>query len=194
MIRTRVGYAGGKHRNPTYHDLGDHTETLQLDYDPDRISYAQLLEVFFAAHDPTAAPWSTQYKAAVFAHDPGQQATARQSLLGVQERLGRPVRTQLLPYTGFTLAEDYHQKYSLRHREELMRALAAAYGEGAALNAALLRSTAAARLNGYAVGQGRSADLERELASLGIGGQVGQRLLEQLRAREARGVGAAGCR
>lgn len=194
MIRTRVGYAGGKKAAPTYHDLGDHTETLQLDYDPDQISYEALLEVFWAAHDPTSPPWSTQYKAVVFVHDLAQQETARKSLQAVQARLEKPIRTELLPYTGFTLAEDYHQKYSLRHHEDLMRSLAAAYGTGKALNQALIRSTAAARLNGYAVGQGTSAALEQELPALGITAESGQRLLEALRAREARGAKPVGCR
>lgn len=194
MIRTRVGYAGGKQLNPTYHDLGDHTETLQLDYDPDRISYDELLDVFWSGHDPTAAPWSVQYKAVVFVHDEAQREAATRSLRALERRLGRPIRTQVLPYRNFTLAEDYHQKYSLRHHADLLQALAAAYGEGRALNAALVASTAAARLNGYAARQGSSAALERELPSLGISPESGARLLDGLRAREASGRAAPGCR
>ncbi|MDZ7761250.1 MAG: peptide-methionine (S)-S-oxide reductase [Desulfovermiculus sp.] len=68
MVRTRVGYSGGKKPNPTYHDLGDHTETLQVDYDPEAVSYPKLLEVFWESHSPEQSALSRQYMAAVFYH------------------------------------------------------------------------------------------------------------------------------
>ena len=76
MIRTRVGYAGGAKENPTYHNLGDHTETLQIDYDSSKISYEKLLELFWEEHDPTSRSWSRQYKAVVFYHDEEQKRLA----------------------------------------------------------------------------------------------------------------------
>lgn len=68
MIRTRVGYAGGSKENPTYYSLGDHSETIQIDYDPTQISYGQLLEVFWNSHNPTYEPWSRQYMSIIFYH------------------------------------------------------------------------------------------------------------------------------
>ena len=58
MRRTRVGYSGGTRENPTYTALGDHTETLQIDFDPSVVSYRDLLAIFWAGHDPSAKPWS----------------------------------------------------------------------------------------------------------------------------------------
>ena len=61
MIRTRVGYAGGTKKNPAYHNLGDHTETIQIDYDPTKISFEKLLETFWDSHNPAQRSWSRQY-------------------------------------------------------------------------------------------------------------------------------------
>lgn len=190
MLRTCVGYAGGTTRSPTYEDLGDHTETLQVEFDPTVIGYERLLAVFWAAHTPTAAPWSTQYKAAVFTHGPEQARLARATREAAAARLGAPVRTEVLPFTGFTPAEDYHQKYALRHRPDLMRHLARAYGQGAALDAALIRSTAAARLNGWIGSKGDLAALERELPEVGLPPALAEQLLRDLRGR----AGPVGCR
>lgn len=66
VVRTRVGYAGGSTENPTYWDLADHTETIQFDYDPAKISYPDLLNIFFHNHKPIAEPWKRQYMSAVF--------------------------------------------------------------------------------------------------------------------------------
>ena len=68
MIRTRVGYAGGTTNNPTYRALGDHAETIQVDYDPTQISYEELLEAFWTSHSPTSRPWSRQYASIIFYH------------------------------------------------------------------------------------------------------------------------------
>ena len=79
MIRTRVGYAGGTRENPTYHKLGDHTETLQIDYDPALVSFGDLLTIFWASHRPTSPAHSRQYASRVFCHDDAQHATAEAS-------------------------------------------------------------------------------------------------------------------
>ena len=78
-MRTRVGYAGGEKKNPTYHSLGDHTETIQIDYDPKQISYAKLLEVFWRSHDPLSRSCSRQHKAAVFYHNEEQKRLATET-------------------------------------------------------------------------------------------------------------------
>jgi peptide-methionine (S)-S-oxide reductase len=175
-VRTRVGYAGGKKRNPTYHSLGDHTETLQIDYDPGRISYQDLLDIFWNSHNPTRGSWSRQYMAAVFYHNESQQALAQASKAEQAAEKGQ-ITTEIIPATQFYLAEDYHQKYMLRHTAELLDELRAIYPNfGDFVN-----STATARVNGYVSGYGDLAQLQAEVASLGLSPQGSQRLLETAR-------------
>ena len=135
-MRTRVGYAGGTHPDPTYHDLGDHTEAFQLDFDPAVITYDELLAMFWTSHKPDRASYSRQYMAAVFA-TPAQEAAALAS---------RPAgaRTPVITGTPFYLAEDYHQKYYLRHTPDLWREVAGLTEKE------LVDSPRAAKLNGEA--------------------------------------------
>jgi len=184
VIRTRAGYAGGAKLNPTYHDLGDHTETLQVDFDPSRISFEKLLDLFWRAHDPAhASPW-TQYKTVLFVGDPEQEQAAVASRDRLEAALGRPVRTEilLLAETAFYQAEDYHQKYRLRHVRVLMAEFRAMYPA----EADFVRSTAAARINGYLDGQGTLPQLERELDSLGLSAGSGAGLRERVAKRDRR--------
>jgi len=164
VIRTRVGYAGGEKLNPTYHDLGDHSETLQVDFDPGRTSFEELLDLFWRAHDPTHASLWTQYKTVLFFADPQQERVAMASRDRLEAALGRPVRTEIRPLGTFYQAEDYHQKYRLRHVKELMTEFRAMYPA----EADFIRSTSAARVNGYLDGRGTLPQLERELDSLGL--------------------------
>ena len=108
MVRTRVGYTGGTSRNPTYHHLGDHTETVELDFDPAVTTYERLLAAFWSSHDPSRPVWSRQYMAAVFYHDAEQERLARETAA----RQPAPVNTALLPAATFYLAEEYHQNYT----------------------------------------------------------------------------------
>lgn len=164
VVRTRVGYAGGTKRNPTYRDLGDHTETVQIDYDPEKISFDELLEVFWKEHSPAEQSWSRQYAAVIFYHNDGQKRKAEDSKDRLSEKTGRPVRTEILPYTGFTMAEDYHQKHALQRYPEFLEELEAVYPS----MQELVASTAASRLNGYAGGDGTCETLQAELYSLGL--------------------------
>lgn len=159
-----MGYAGGTKRNPTYHDLGDHTETVEIDYDPAKITYEQLLDVFWQEHSPTMQSWSRQYAAIIFYHDEKQKQAAEGSKQRLAEQLGRPVRTEIRPYTGFTLAEEYHQKHALQRYPEFMEELGAAYPT----MSGLITSTAAARLNGYVGGDGTCARLLEEQDRFGL--------------------------
>jgi len=162
VTRTRVGYTGGTKADPTYYSLGDHTESLQVDYDPQRISYSQLLDIFWASHDPAEQPYSTQYKAVVFYANAEQERLARASAQAVAKRTGQPVYTEILPLKTFYRAEDYHQKYYLRNTPQLMREAAAFYGGD---ERGFTDSTLAARLNGYAGRFGSAALLRAELQS-----------------------------
>ena len=122
VTATRVGYTGGTTTNPTYKqvctDRTGHAEAVEVTYDPARVSYDDLLRVFWENHDPTqrnrqGPDVGTQYRSAIFYHDPEQEAAARAS----QERLERsgahkrPIVTEIVPAGPFYPAEDYHQQY-----------------------------------------------------------------------------------
>jgi peptide-methionine (S)-S-oxide reductase len=120
VTRTRVGYTGGTLDNPTYEDVCSHTtghaEVVEVTYDPERISYDELLEVFWRKHDPTQLNrqgWDVgdQYRSVVFFHDQAQQEAASQSKAREQQNLSAPIVTQIEPAETFYEAEDYHQQY-----------------------------------------------------------------------------------
>jgi peptide-methionine (S)-S-oxide reductase len=117
---TQVGYAGGHVENPTYKqvctDTTGHAEVLEVTFDPEVISYHDLLEVFWANHDPTTLnrqgpDWGSQYRSAIFVHSPEQEAEARRSLAEVQKLSARPIVTEITPAPPFWPAEEYHQRY-----------------------------------------------------------------------------------
>jgi peptide-methionine (S)-S-oxide reductase len=180
VVRTRVGYAGGAKENPTYYSLGDHAETIQIDYDPARISYAELLDLFWAAHSPTSRPWSSQYASIIFYHDEEQKRLAEESLEREAARRGAPIYTEIESFTRFYLAEDYHQKYRLRGDRALLAEFQAIYPD---LDG-LVASTAAARVNGYLGGNGSQAQLEAEIDELGLSPESQARLREIVAARK----------
>ncbi len=161
MIRTRVGYAGGQKPNPTYHNLGDHTETLQIDFDPEVISYRELLDIFWQEHRPVHPPWSRQYMSAVFCADDEQYRIATELAETLSRRWQQPIHTEIQRHWTFTLAEGYHQKYRLQGRSELMDELRARYPS----LEALLDSPTAMRLNGYL---SRSADRAKLAGEIGL--------------------------
>ena len=102
---------------PTYRKMGDHTETVQVDYDPQRITYAQLLDIFWKSHEPTRRSWSRQYMHVVFYHNEEQKEIAEKSKQELEKsgRYERPVVTEIVPAPLFYKAEEYHQKYFKKH-------------------------------------------------------------------------------
>jgi peptide-methionine (S)-S-oxide reductase len=120
VTQTRVGYSGGQSENPTYEDVCSHktghAEVVEVTYDPDRVSYEQLLEVFWHKHDPTQLNrqgWDIgdQYRSVVFAHDEEQRETALRSKAREQANWSAPIVTEVEPAETFYEAEDYHQQY-----------------------------------------------------------------------------------
>jgi peptide-methionine (S)-S-oxide reductase len=177
VVRTRVGYTGGSKSHPTYHDLGSHSESVEVLFDPGVMAYDALLEVFWAAHDPTAEAWSSQYRSAVFFHGSGQQAEAEASKRRLERRLGEEVATAILPAGRFWVAEDYHQKWYLRRRGgEWLARLEALYPTPASLR----DSTAAARLNGWLGGFGAPASPEQVQELLLVGPAEGREMAAEL--------------
>ncbi|MGM0406128.1 MAG: peptide-methionine (S)-S-oxide reductase MsrA [Thermoplasmatota archaeon] len=157
VIRTRVGYAGGTKQNPTYRSLGDHTETVQIDYDPKKITYNDLLDIFWNNHDPTTRR-TTQYMTMIFYHDEEQKNFAVESKKKMQERLDGDVKTEIVKYSKFYLAEDYHQKYQLSRNSNLYSAFKSIYPD----IKNFVDSTAVARANGLVSGRG-DIDIVEEL-------------------------------
>ena len=174
IIRTRVGYTGGKTLYPTYGSMGDHSESIQIDYDPARISYAELLEVFWQNHDPTYRAGGRQYMSAIFYHDEKQKRLALDTMAGEEEQRNKKVWTEILPLGKFYLAEDYHQKYQLRQHRELMAEFKSIYPRAIDF----INSTAAARVNGYVSGYGTPAGVKANLEKLGLSDAGGQLLLD----------------
>jgi len=169
-----VGYAGGTARNPTYQHLGDHTETVQIDYDPARISYSQLLAVFWSSHNPTYPPWSRQYQSIIFYHDDDQRKLALETKEHQEASAGVKIFTEIVPATEFYLAEDYHQKYYLRGVPALMKEFSAKYPD----TRAFIGSTVAARVNGYLGGHGNIESLTRLMDTLHLSPDGKRKLLE----------------
>lgn len=159
-----MGYAGGTKKNPTYHDIEDHSEAVQIDYDPSLISYEELLDVFWKSHSPTRDSWSRQYRAAVFYHNAEQKKLAEEMRAHLTSATGRRIATAIEPYSGFYIAEDYHQKHSLRLFPELMREFRAIYPD----MKSFINSTAVTHVNGYLGGYGKCDALQKEIESFGL--------------------------
>ncbi|HOJ62280.1 MAG TPA: peptide-methionine (S)-S-oxide reductase MsrA [bacterium] len=122
VIDTAVGYSGGTWENPTYEEVctghTGHAEVCQVTFDPARISYEDLLHVFWECHDPTTLnrqgpDIGTQYRSVIFCHTPEQEAAARESKERLEQtgRFQKPIVTQILPAGPFYRAEEYHQRY-----------------------------------------------------------------------------------
>ena len=122
VLETAVGYEGGTTENPSYRavctDATGHAEVVQVEFEPARVSFEQLLELFFELHDPTqlnrqGPDWGTQYRSVVFYHSPEQEAAARAMIerLTAEKRFARPIVTQVVAAQTFWRAEEYHQKY-----------------------------------------------------------------------------------
>ena len=173
MIRTRVGYAGGDSPNPTYHNLGNHTECLELDFDPTVLPFEELLGHIWRAHNPFASPRSPHYRAVLFARDAEQRAQIKRSVEALRTNDARPLGTAIERFQAFHLAEDDHQKYVLRRHREFEARLRTIYPD----LASFVDSTAAARLNGYLGGYGTTAELNADLPHLGLDADAQARLL-----------------
>ena len=178
-MRTRVGYAGGSKDNPTYRNLGDHSETIQVEYDPTQISYQELLDIFWSSHSPTARPWSRQYASIIFYHNEDQKRLAEASMDREAENRGKSIYTEIMPFVHFYLAETYHQKYRLQQVPALLSEYRAIYPQ----DEEFINSTATARVNGYVGGYGTLAALQAEIEDLGLSQRAQQELLDRVSAR-----------
>jgi peptide-methionine (S)-S-oxide reductase len=125
VVSTSVGYSGGTSENPTYKDVctgkTGHAEVVEVEYDPSRVSYEELLQVFWENHDPTSLnrqgpDVGTQYRSAIFFYTPEQEAAARASKERAQGRFKKPIVAEIKPASEFYRAEEYHQRYFEKNR------------------------------------------------------------------------------
>lgn len=126
VLETRVGFTGGTLENPTYRDVcrddTGHVEAVEVTYDPEKVSYQQLLEAFFDFHDPTVGACDcqalgSQYRSIVFFGDEKEHETAKEviAFLDVSGEYDRPIVTEIEPMAEFYPAEEYHQQYYAKH-------------------------------------------------------------------------------
>jgi peptide-methionine (S)-S-oxide reductase len=124
VISTISGYAGGKTKNPTYEEVSrgttGHTEVVQVTYDPKKITYEKLLDVFWRNIDPLTpnrqfCDIGSQYRSAIFYHDENQKRLAEESKKTLSKRFKEPIVTEIVAYTEFYPAEDYHQDYYIKN-------------------------------------------------------------------------------
>jgi len=123
VLKTEVGYMGGKMKNPTYEDVctdeTGHAEVVQIDFDPKSLHYEKLLEVFWTTHDPTqknrqGPDEGTQYRSAIFYHTEEQKKEAEKSLREEQKKHKEKLATEIVKAGTFYKAEEYHQKYLMK--------------------------------------------------------------------------------
>ena len=138
------------------------------------ISYAELLEIFWNSHDPTSQPGSRQYMSIIFYHSEGQEKAALESRRVEADSSGQTIRTEIIPFSDFYLAEDYHQKFYLQGEPVLFNEYKAIYPE----ISQLIRSTAAARINGYLGNNGSFESLKDTIDSFGLSQAGNEKLLQ----------------
>ena len=124
VTAVRVGYTGGHAESPSYEQVCSggtgHAEAVEVEFDPEEVSYADLVDRFWSLHDPTQVNrqgWDvgTQYRSAIFTHSPEQDEVAAESKARAQARLPRPIATEIVSATTFWPAEEYHQQYLVKN-------------------------------------------------------------------------------
>jgi len=173
VIATRVGYTGGTSKNPSYYNMADHTESIQIDFDPKVTSYSELLKYFWKSHSTSHPSWSKQYMSAIF-YSNEQEKEALASKQEVEKKQEKCF-TQLLPLKSWTNAEDYHQKYYLRGKKKIVQLLNFKTEEE------LRESHISCRLNGYVDGEGDFQEFEAELKEWNLPEETKKELHEQVK-------------
>lgn len=143
VYKTLVGYCGGTTPKPTYRSLGDHSEAVRILFDSQQVSYLDLLNEFWAQHNPISPVYSNQYRSAIFYTSDDQQFEAEHLKATIEKQQGYTIYTSIEPAAEFYPAEDYHQKYYLQRHYEMMEVLTEIYPD----KAELFESTLATKLN-----------------------------------------------
>lgn len=178
VLRTRVGYAGGTMEHPTYRKLGDHSETIEIDFDPTRISYETLLNVFWNHHYPNRDAYKGRQYLSILRYRNEKQL---QDVLRVKKEteatLGETIETEIAQFESFTPAETRHQKYYLKRYPQALEQIQAFFPH----LEMLVNSTFAARLNGFVKGFGSRQELITEIEMWPITEDSQQVLIDKLR-------------
>jgi len=145
--------------------MGDHTESIQIDFDPKKTTYRALLKIFWGSHNVTSHAWGRQYMSAIWYADGQQKQDIQKSMAKYQKKISRggggKIQTTIEKLGPFTVAEDYHQKWYLRKHDILLNALQLSEAE-------LRESPVATRLNGYVAGKGSYDQLMAEIDSFAL--------------------------
>ncbi|XP_043280936.1 peptide methionine sulfoxide reductase [Venturia canescens] len=163
VVTTCVGYAGGNKPSPTYRNIGDHTEVIDIEYDPAIVSFTELLSLFWNNHEyGLTTKIKTQYGSLILYHDDEQKTIAEKSRAHEQHERGEPLTTAIKEFERFYPAEDYHQKYRLQGHPWLVETIGLTSGE------ALRTSPLASKLNGYIAGAGSIEQFEKDVANFNL--------------------------
>lgn len=154
--------------------MGDHTETLKVEFNPAIVSLKDLLDVFWKSHNPTRVPWSRQYMSIFFYDNDEQKEIIMNSKREFAEKIGKKIFTEVVKLDVFYPAEDYHQKYYLQKVPALMEELRTFYPDFQDF----IKSTAVARINGYVAGFGNLDMLLEEIDDFGLSTNNRKLLLE----------------
>lgn len=169
VIRTRVGFAGGTTDNPTYRQLGDHTETVEIDFDAGIVSLETLLNVFWSNHNPININdyKGQQYKSLILFRDPVQNNVIQDVMRSTEEQGKGILGTEIAPFTVFYPAEERHQKYYLKRHPDAINKLRTFFPT----DEELTNATLAARLNGLAKGYTNLEKIINEIRTWPISGE-----------------------
>lgn len=179
VLGTRVGFSGGTTPDPSYSNIGDHVETVEVTYDPKKVSYRELLDHFWAHHNARAKPIFRQYASAIFCETREEEKAAKAERAALQKKTETDkLLTAVLPFKAFYPASDHHQKYYLQQDKALFKAL---QDQHLALNSVL-----ATKLNSVAGDDGDRAQLADSLSELGIEPDVQAELFRRARWPEPR--------
>ncbi|MBM7621038.1 peptide-methionine (S)-S-oxide reductase [Bacillus tianshenii] len=175
MIRTRVGYAGGTTPNPTYKQMVDHTECLEVDFDPLIIGFEEIVKHFWRSHNPNRGNYKgRQYLSIILFHDAEQKEVIERVKESLEKSLAGKIDTEIASYRGFTLAEERHQKYYLKRYPKAMERLLSYYET----HEKFVDGTLVARLNSFVKGYGTLAALKEEMAGWNVPEDIRVELFE----------------
>ena len=150
--------------------MGDHTETVDIDFDPNVVSYEQMLKLFWKHHDPSTRA-KRQYMSAIFFHDEAQEALAKKTMEEIKKSSSRNITTVIAPAEEFYEAENYHQKFMLQQHPALIQSFGIAN---------IIRSHVCSRLNGYVSGNGKTKDFDQEWEKLGLNEKMADYIRNQM--------------
>ncbi|MFL2099515.1 peptide-methionine (S)-S-oxide reductase MsrA [Desemzia sp. FAM 24101] len=178
VIQTEVGYAGGTSKDPTYRKIGNHSETVHLTFDPEIISYDQLVHLFWENHDAAKDRFykERQYISILFYQNETQYKTAKEIRSEYEQAQGKEIQTEFQTFNHFYTAENHHQKYFLRRFKGATEVIKNLFPD----ESSFIQSTIAARLNGFVRERGKLPDIKEEITHWGLSEANTKLLLETI--------------